>query len=63
MPKFGLFNSSTVKPLQEYEGDYIQQDKQFVYIWEKAKSPDEVGQQVAAIHLDAGQSVKVIKDH
>jgi hypothetical protein len=61
MAKFGLF-ASTGKLLQEYEGDYMSQDKQFVLIWEKAKSPQDVGQQVASIHLDAGQSVKRVKE-
>ncbi len=61
MSKYGLF-SSEGRLLQEYEGDYMKQDKQFMYIWEKAKSGDELDQQVAAIHLGAGQSVKKIED-
>jgi hypothetical protein len=53
MSKYGLF-SSEVKQLQQYEGDYMHQDKQFVY--------NKSDLQVAAIHLDAGQSVKKISD-
>lgn len=62
MAKYGQFTSNG-KLLQEYEGDWMTQDKQFVYIWKKGKTSSELGQQVAAIHLDAGQSVKVIEDH
>jgi hypothetical protein len=61
MAKYGLF-SSDGKLLQECKGDYMKQDKQFVYIWEKAKSGSEFDQQVGAIHLDAGQSFKKITD-
>jgi hypothetical protein len=62
MAKYGLFHLDRVKPLQEYEGDSMVQNQEFVYIYEKAKSSNEVGRQVAAIHLDKGQSVKLIKD-
>jgi hypothetical protein len=61
MAKYGLFSAEGNK-LQDYEGDFIQQDKQFVYIFERAKSANTTSQQVAAIHLDAGQSVKKITD-
>jgi hypothetical protein len=61
MSKYGLF-SSEGKQLQQYEGDYMHQDKQFVYIMEKNKMPNKSDLQVAAIHLDAGQSVKKISD-
>jgi hypothetical protein len=60
MAKYGRY-ASNGNLLQEYEGDSMAQNQEFVYIYEKAKSPNEVGQQVAAIHLDAGQSVKVIQ--
>jgi hypothetical protein len=38
MSKYGLF-SSEGKQLQQYEGDYMHQDKQFVYIMEKTRCP------------------------
>ena len=48
--------------MQEYEGDFIVQDKQFVQIWTKTRRPDQGDEIIAAIHLDAGQSVKKIRD-
>jgi hypothetical protein len=62
MAKYGLFSSIGEKPLQEYEGDSMTQDKQFVYIWKKTTGQPGRGEQVAAIHLEAGQSVKLTKD-
>jgi hypothetical protein len=62
MAKYGLFQSGQRLPMQEFDGDYMTQDKQFVHIMERAKSANEVDQQVAALHLDAGQSIKKISD-
>jgi hypothetical protein len=63
MPKYGLFTSSGgisgQVPQQEYEGDYIVQDKQFVKIIKSDPRKGDV--QVAAIHLDRGQYVMEIK--
>lgn len=62
MAIYGLFRSGGDAPLQEYEGDFIVQDKQFVQIWTKTRRPDQGDEIIAAIHLDAGQSVKKIRD-
>ena len=60
MAKYGLF-AQNGELLQEYEGGSMAQNQEFVYIYEIAKTRYEVGQQVAAIHLAPGQSVKLIK--
>jgi len=64
MAKFGVFNmgSRGLGPVHEFEGDYMQQNNEFVGIWKKPTNPDELGSQVAAIHLDKGQAVKKISD-
>jgi hypothetical protein len=62
MPKYGVFTVTDARPLQEYEGDYMVQDKQFVQIWKNSTDPAGPDVQVAAIHLDRGQSVKEMKD-
>jgi hypothetical protein len=60
MAKFGLFDAtkSKVRPLQEYEGDTMQQNGEYVYIYEDPSPEKRI--QVAAIRLDKGQSVKKI---
>ncbi|SRR6266481_4994238 len=60
MAKFGLFQEGGTKPLNEYEGDYMQQDKEFVYIKKKSGNPSVADDQVAAIRLREGTSVKKI---
>ena len=60
MAKFGLFQESGTKPLNEFEGDYMQQDKEFVYI--KKNTPGGGVEQVAAIRMREGTSVKKISD-
>jgi hypothetical protein len=62
MAKFGLFNPGGKVPLNEYDGDYMQQDKQFVYIKKHSGNPSVADQQTAAIKLADGQSVKKISD-
>ena len=61
MAKFALHNSNG-SLAEEFEGDYMMQDKEFVRILENVADPKKGDTQVAAIHLAAGQSVKVIKD-
>jgi hypothetical protein len=64
MPKFGLFGGNVEKPMQTYEGDRMDQNKEYVYIYKK--EPMRAGdrlqreRQVAAIKLADGQSVKEI---
>jgi len=60
MAKYGLFYTGVDKPAQVYAGDYMTQDKQFVQIY--SRNPYKGDQQVAAIHLDAGYSVKLIQN-
>lgn len=60
MAKFGLFQEGGTKPLNEYEGDYMQQDKEYVHI-KKNLSGGRV-EQVAAIRLREGTSVKKVSD-
>lgn len=54
--KFGLFMGALSSPSQEYEGDYMTQNGEYVTIW--IKDFNEGDQQVAAIRLDKNQSVK-----
>ncbi len=60
MAKFGLFQENVSKPMTEYEGDYMVQDKEFVTI--KKNRGDGNVEQVAAIRLKEGTSVKKISD-
>ena len=60
MAKFGLFDSSHKAPLQEYEGDYMQQNGEHVTIFVRTSDPSQLDEQVNAIRLDKGQSVKKI---
>ena len=59
MAKSGLFSVNGQTPSQVYEGDYMTQDKQFVFIWKKDAYRGD--QQVAAIHLEAGYSIKLMQ--
>ncbi len=62
MARFGLFAPmANTRPLQEYEGDLMIQDGEYVKILVTPKSENESGRQVAAIRLDKGQSVREIK--
>ncbi|HEV3315523.1 MAG TPA: hypothetical protein VG488_01090 [Candidatus Angelobacter sp.] len=58
MAKYGVFSTQGGMPKQQYEGDYMMQDKQFVQIFKE--HPDAADELVAAIHLDKGQSVMKI---
>jgi hypothetical protein len=60
MAKFGLFQAGGTKPLNEYEGDFMQQDKEFVYI--KKNRANGGVEQTAAVRLREGDSVKKISD-
>lgn len=61
MAKYGLFVAEKIKAVQEFEGDVLEQNQEFVYIFEK-KTPNSGREQVAPIHLAPGQSVRRIKE-
>jgi hypothetical protein len=61
MAKYGLFELYGQVPVQEFEGDSMQQDGAFVKIFKNGKGQYQSDQQVAAIHLDKSQCVKVIQ--
>jgi hypothetical protein len=58
MAKFGLFKTGAVVPSNEYEGDYMKQTGEYVTIFRRSTNPSLLDDQVAAIRLDKGQSVK-----
>lgn len=59
MAKFGLFTLMSEKPMQEYEGDYLEQANEIVKVFKKQVNTSSL--MMAAINLDKGQSVKEIK--
>jgi hypothetical protein len=65
MAKFGLFSANSQGPVQTYEGDVMDQQKEYVYIYKYeatvADSSVRKRRQVAAINLAPGQSVKEIE--
>jgi len=60
MAIFGLFTLAK-GPYQKYEGDFIQQDKEYVKVFKSTSDPMAT-ELVAAIRLDKGQSVQKISD-
>jgi hypothetical protein len=60
MAKFGLFCGASPEPSQEYEGDYMKQNGEYVTVFVRSQG-SLTDRQVAAIRLDKGQSVKEIK--
>lgn len=62
MAKFGYFTSPGGKPAAEFEGDYLQMDKQFVQVWKVDPSGERADAMVAAVHLDKGQYVRKLSD-
>jgi hypothetical protein len=60
MPKYGLFSGSSEIPAQTVDGDYMLQDGAYVKIF-IAKDSHTADAQVAAFHLDKGQTVREIK--
>jgi hypothetical protein len=63
MPKFGWFKVQGVHPSVEYEADYMQMEKEYVKLYNYAAQGESVGSStlVAAIRLDKGQDVRLIK--
>lgn len=55
MAKYGLFHAGADEPYQEFEGDSMIQNGEYVMIYKQAGARDR---QVAAIRLDKGQCVK-----
>jgi hypothetical protein len=62
MVKFGLFTGSSQKPDQEFEGDHMTQDKEFVKIYkhETSKGGMPGSRLVVALRLDKNQHVREI---
>jgi hypothetical protein len=62
MAKYGLFGGNVEKPMQTYDGDVMDQDKEYVYIYKYegtvAGGSVKRRRQVAAIKLGPGQSIK-----
>ncbi|MGO8719978.1 MAG: hypothetical protein ACLQMO_12280 [Acidobacteriaceae bacterium] len=61
MPKYGWFKTSGLNPNVEYEGDYIQMEKEFVKIYMHGTGDLPSPKLVAAIRLDKGQDVREMK--
>jgi hypothetical protein len=61
MAKFGLFDSAHRRPLQEYEGDYMRHEGEYVTIYAHPRNDNETARQVAAIRLERGFSVREIE--
>jgi hypothetical protein len=61
MAKFGLFGG-TGNQLDTYEGDYMTQKDEYVYIKKRVTQPGMADEQVAAIRLKEGTSVKKISE-
>jgi hypothetical protein len=62
MAKFGLFTGPKKIPDQTFEGDYMQQDKEYVYIKKRNPNTSLADEQTAAVKLGPGQSVTKITD-
>ena len=58
MKKFGQFNPGGVHPVQEFEGDYMDQQGEYVKIFARSANQSVKDEQIAAIRLDKDQSVK-----
>lgn len=58
MALYGLFNGAGQSPIQQYEGDYMHHQGEYVTIYKNARSDDEADRQVAAIRLDKNQSIR-----
>jgi hypothetical protein len=57
MSQYGLFYGAGQAPLQEYEGDQMIQQREYVMIY-KTSNESEPRRLVAAIRLDKNQSVR-----
>ena len=57
MAKYGLFYATGQAPLQQYDGDQMIQQREYVMIY-KTSEQNEPRRLVAAIRLDKNQSVR-----
>ena len=57
MAKYGLFYAAGQAPLQQYEGDQMVQQREYVMIY-KISTENVPRRLVAAIRLDKNQSVR-----
>ena len=57
MAKFGLFSGASITPMQEIEGDYLDQEGPIVKVFKKLNA-DGGARQVGAFNLDKNQTVK-----
>lgn len=63
MAKFGRFAYAISQPKDEFEGDYMQRDGDYVDIKRKVGAlPNENDPLVATISLNKGESVRKISD-
>ncbi|HSY36814.1 MAG TPA: hypothetical protein VK814_13750 [Acidobacteriaceae bacterium] len=63
MPKFGWFKGQSQVASVEYEADYMEMEKDFVklYNYPATDSGIYIAHLVAAIKLDKGQDVRMLK--
>jgi hypothetical protein len=61
MAKYGLFDGANAQPSQTFEGDTLQQNGEYVAIWTREPNSTVLDEQVAAIRLEKGQSVRKIE--
>ena len=57
MAKYGLFYAAGQAPLQQYEGDQMIQQREYVMIY-KSSTENEPRRLVAAIRLEKNQSIR-----
>ena len=61
MPKFGLFDTfQTTTPIQVFQADYMEQEGEYVKIFDGGTLGDNSPDQVGALRLDKGQYLKHI---
>ena len=51
MARFSLVVNNLKDPLRTYEGDYMEQNGEYVKLFKRADNPHVTDTQVAAIHL------------
>jgi hypothetical protein len=62
MGKYGLFPVGSDEPYKTWDGDMMKQDGEFVEIWTRKPNSTILDEQVAAIRLEKGWSVRKISD-
>jgi hypothetical protein len=62
MAKYGLFQAGGTKPLNEYEGDYMVANEEYVVIKKRSGNPAQADEQTGTVRLREGDSVKKISD-